>query len=77
MIVLYLSFQYMLILMLGNTLFIVSLGSAEYQQNSSNYDKSMKLGMMVGIDHTNRFRVVDKMKYAYLGQRSRSKFTIE
>ena len=57
--------------------FLVSLGSAEYQQNSSNYDKSMKLGMMVGIDHTNRFRVVDKMKYAYLGQRSRSKFTIE
>ena len=59
------------------TLCIVSLGSAEYQQNSSNYDKSMKLGMMVDIDHTNRFRVVDKMKYAYLGQRSRSKFTIE
>ena len=37
----------------------------------------MKLGMMVGIDHTNKFRVVGKMNYAYVGQRSRSKLTIE
>ena len=43
---------------------IVSLGNAEYHQNSSNCDKSMKLGMMVGIDHTNKFRVVAKMNYA-------------
>ena len=36
----------------------------------------MKLGMMVGIDHTNKFCLVTKMKYAYVGQRSRSKQVI-
>ena len=33
-------------------------------KNSSKGEESMKLGMMVGIDHTNKFRVVAKMNYA-------------
>ena len=35
--------------------------------------KSMKLGSMVHIDHTNKFSPVAKMNYAYVGHRSRSK----
>ena len=63
--------------MVSSLVIVASLGNAEYQQNSSNCEESMKLGMMVGIDHTNKFRVVGKMNYAYVGQRSRSKLTIE
>ena len=33
-------------------------------ENSSKVDESMKFGMMVGIDHTNKFRLVGKLKYA-------------
>ena len=33
-------------------------------ENSSKVDESMKFGMMVGIDHTNEFRLVGKVKYA-------------
>ena len=46
-------------------------------ENISNYDKSMKLGRMVQNDMTNKFSPVGKMNYAYVGQRSRSKLTIE
>ena len=44
-----------------------------YCQNISNCDKSMKLGRMVHIDHTNKFSPVGKMNYGYEGHRSRSK----
>ena len=33
-------------------------------ENSSKVDESMKFGMMVGIDHTNKFRLVGMLKYA-------------
>ena len=46
-------------------------------ENISNYDKSMKLGRMVQNDMTNKFSPVAKMNYVYVGQRSRSKLTIE
>ena len=55
----------------------MSLGVAKYYQNISNYDKSMKLGRMVQNDMTNKFSPVAKMNYVYVGQRSRSKLTIE
>ena len=56
---------------------LVSLGVAKYYQNISNCDKSMKLGRMVQNDMTNKFSPVAKMNYVYVGQRSRSKLTIE
>ena len=46
-------------------------------ENISNYDKSMKLGRMVQNDMTNKSSPVAKMNYVYVGQRSRSKLTIE
>ena len=45
-------------------LYIVNLAITRYHQNSSKVDESMKFGMMVGIDHTNKFWVVAKVKYA-------------
>ena len=33
-------------------------------KNSSKCEESMKLGMMVDIDHTKKFSLVSKMKYA-------------
>ena len=35
--------------------------------------KSMKLGMLVGIGHRKKIRVIAKMTYAFEGQRLRSK----
>ena len=43
---------------------LVDLAITRYHQNSSKVDESMKFGMMVGIDHTNKFRLVGKLKYA-------------
>ena len=44
-----------------------------YCKTRSNPDESKPLGMMVDLDHMNQFRDVAKLKYAYVGQRSRSK----
>ena len=52
---------------------LVDLGIKKYHQTRSNPEESMPLGMMVALDHMNQFRDVAKLKYAYVGQRSRSK----
>ena len=44
-----------------------------FREPRRNLEESMTFGMMVAIYHTNKFRDVVKMNYAFVGQRSRSK----
>jgi len=42
----------------------VGLAIAKYHQNTSNGEKSMKFGMVVGIGHRKKTRVAAKVKHA-------------